>query len=361
MSEEDRKPNRREERLARKKAESADNKKKPSKKEKKEQLAQERREATWRAFQKFYEEEYGSERWPRLLEALQKPVRHCIMINPNIRLTNDDDAAQLNEKLASLPDLRQLDFLSIPCYTSSSVFPRPEKLPRSNLTDYYILDAASVLATQALDIQPGDRVLDLCAAPGGKSLTILHQGASSLTANELSPDRRRRLRQVMESYIPPSVFQDTVTVTGKDGTKWYQEPEQYDKVLLDAPCSSERHLLHDPQEFQDWTRKRADNNATRQLALLKAAVHSVCVGGLVVYATCSISSTENDKVIAKYLSKGKIPVQVVRRTWPIGERTKYGWIVLPDKADGWGPLFFAILQRTGVSKREEEQEEEEES
>ncbi|KAI9312394.1 tRNA/rRNA cytosine-C5-methylase [Dichotomocladium elegans] len=220
------------------------------------------------------------------------------------------------------------------------------------MTDYYILDAGSVLATEALDIQPDDRVLDLCAAPGGKSLSILQRLGpyGSLTVNELSADRRRRLRQVLDVYLPRTVMEDTVTVTGKDGTKWYGEPEQYDKVLLDAPCSSERHLLHDDKELEQWSPKRTVHNANRQLALLKAALHSVRVGGLVVYGTCSISHVENDKVIGKIMKKGKIPVEVVKKTWPIGERTKYGWIVLPDMTDGWGPLYFAILRRTGVSK-----------
>ncbi|KAI9492468.1 S-adenosyl-L-methionine-dependent methyltransferase [Zychaea mexicana] len=342
---------RRAERLARK-IEASKNKK-PAKSKNKEKAAareQERREAVFNAFSNFYQEEYGHERWQTLIEALKKPVRHCIMVN---KYSNTDD---FKERLSTLPELIPLSFVRIPCFaTTADRFPHPRK-DRAGITDYYILDAGSVLATEALDIQPDDRVLDLCAAPGGKSVSVLQRlGAyGSLTVNELSPDRRRRLRIVLDDYLSPK--DERITVLGKDGTKWYSEPEQYDKVLLDAPCSSERHLLHDDKEFEQWSPKRTVHNAERQLKLLKAAVHSVCVGGLVVYGTCSISSTENDKVVSKMIRKGKVPVEVVKKTFPIGERTKYGWIILPDKTDGWGPLYFSVLRRTGVSKQEEQQD-----
>ncbi|KAG0741560.1 hypothetical protein G6F57_009783 [Rhizopus arrhizus] len=336
-------------------------KKKPAtsrKKEKAQQREIEKRNAVMLAFNKYYEEEWGSERWPVLLEALQKPVRHCMMINKYANIQ------ELKTKLEpTLADLTMLDFLRIPCYASKSHsrFPAPSK-DSAGVTDYYILDAGSVLATEALDIQPEDHVLDICAAPGGKTLSILQRldaKYGQLTSNEIASDRRRRLRQVIESYIPANIAADLSTVVGKDGTKYYGEPEQYDKVLLDAPCSSERHVLHDEKEFEIWTPKRTQMNAKRQLALLKAAVHSVRVGGLVLYGTCSISSLENDKVIEKMIKKGKIPVEPVKQKWPVGEKTKYGWIMLPDRTEGWGPLYFALLKRTGASKEEEDSEEEE--
>ena len=355
---------RRAERLARKI--EASKSKKPAKSKAKEKAAvreQERRDAIFNAFSNFYEQEYGHERWQTLIEALKKPVRHCIMVN---KYSNTDD---FKERLPMLPELVPLSsFVSIPCFALANIekeedvqeerrFPPPQK-DSFGITDYYILDAGSVLATEALDIQPDDRVLDLCAAPGGKSISVLQRLGEygSLTVNELSPDRRRRLRQVLDGYLPPK--DERITVMGKDGTKWYSEPEQYDKVLLDAPCSSERHLLHDDKEFEQWSPKRTIHNSERQLKLLKAAVHSVCVGGLVVYGTCSISSVENDKVVSKMIRKGKVPVEVVKKTWPIGERTKYGWIILPDRTDGWGPLYFSILRRTGVSKEDDNHKEE---
>lgn len=334
-------------------------KKKPTiskKKEKELQRQNEKRIAVMASFNKYYEEEWGPERWPKLLEALKKPVRHCLMMNKYANV--EEVKLKLKD---SLHDLTMLDFVSIPCYASktSSRFPQPTK-DSNNLTDYYILDAGSVLATEALDIQPDDQVLDICAAPGGKTLSILQRlyiKYGRLTSNEIASDRRRRLRQVIESYIPPNVLQEVSNVVGKDGTRYYGEPEQYDKVLLDAPCSSERHLLHDEKEFELWSPKRTQVNAKRQLSILKAAIHSVKVGGLVVYGTCSISSLENDKVVEKMMKKGKIPIEPIKMKWPIGEKTKYGWIILPDTGSevsaGWGPLYFSLIKRIGVSKEGE--------
>ncbi|KAI7862431.1 S-adenosyl-L-methionine-dependent methyltransferase [Spinellus fusiger] len=327
-----------------------ESKKKPvsKKKEKTQQREQERLKAALASFHRFYENEFGQERWPVLFEALKKPVRHCMLMN---KYAHPEDCI---DKLHTLQkDITRLDFLSLSCYALSAAseltrFPPPSK-DRVNITDCYILDAGSVLATEALHLTPHDRVLDLCAAPGGKSMALLqHLSASygSLTANEISPDRRRP--------------QEMVNVLGKDGTRFYHEPEQYDKVLLDAPCSSERHLLHDEKELEQWTPKRTLQNANRQLSLLKAAAHSVAVEGYIVYATCSISSAENDKLVDKMMRKGKIPLQVMPLEWPLGEPTKNGWIVLPDKADGWGPLYFSLMKRTGVSKEGDDDEDEEE-
>ncbi|KAI9468954.1 MAG: hypothetical protein EXX96DRAFT_447535, partial [Benjaminiella poitrasii] len=193
--------------------------KKPISKKKEKQLQREseRRNAVMSAFNKYYEQEWGSERWPHLLEAMKKPVRHCIMINKYASV--EDVKAKLNDLLS---DLTMLDFIpSVPCYASKSQsrFPPPSK-DSSNVTDYYILDAGSVLATEALDIQPDDQVLDICAAPGGKTLAILQRldrQYGRLTSNEIASDRRRRLRQVIESYLPPDVMADMSTVVGKDG------------------------------------------------------------------------------------------------------------------------------------------------
>jgi hypothetical protein len=64
-----------------------------------------------------------------------------------------------------------------------------------------------------------------------------------------------------------------------------------------------------------------------------------------VYSTCSLSETENDRVIERTTKKSKEAIEIVRLKWSIGEPTKYGWIVLPDTADRWGPIYFCILRR----------------
>lgn len=308
----------------------------------------ERRQALANMFNEFYRAEFGDERWERLVEALKQPVRHCLMLNKySARKPTEDKLAAAGIETASL------EYISVPCLVATTQTARlpPPSLDAHGTKDYYILDAGSVLATEALSIQPSDRVLDLCAAPGGKTVSILQRlgDGGHLTTNEVSPDRFRRLRTVVDEYAPFNRRKCTVSITNRDGTRW-DEYLKYDKVLVDAPCSSERHLLHDDKEFQMWTAKRTANNATRQFQLLSAAVQAAKVGGLVLYGTCSISSQENDKVIDKVLQKSRVPLEIVPQQFAIGEATHHGWIVLPDVADGWGPLYFAVLRRTGLER-----------
>ncbi|MCO5608303.1 hypothetical protein L7F22_062509 [Adiantum nelumboides] len=292
------------------------------------------------AFHAFYEAQYG-ERWPLLLRSLiAKPRAACL---PN----KFADMAVFAENMKGIANLRHIPSVSVPLYECDDRFPYPERDDK-NVYTCYLLDAASVLATEALDLSPEDRVLDLCAAPGGKSVAILQHlrlPLGSLTANDISADRRRRLWKVMMDYLPEDSRQ-YVSVTGRDETQWSQ-PALFDKVLVDAPCSSERHLLQNDDELWKWSEHRSLQCAKRQLALLNAALKNVHVGGVVVYSTCSISNLENDKVIEKALHKTKVDVEIVQRTWLIGEKTVYGWIVLPDISDGWGSLYFSVLQRVG--------------
>ncbi|PRP87724.1 hypothetical protein PROFUN_02424 [Planoprotostelium fungivorum] len=311
-------------------------------KKKEKELAKEKdlRESTMRAFNTYFEAIYGQERWPKLLEALQKPGRHCCLVN---RFCSEE-ATQAT--ISQFPALERLDYISIPAFISSERFPQPPK-DEKGVCMYYPLDAASLLAVDALDLKPNHSVLDICAAPGGKTLAIMQHltsMGSTLTSNEIAPDRKRRLKQVVWDYVPKGKERDRIIVTSRDGTHW-EEEERYDRVLVDAPCSSERHLLKDMTEFLKWTPKKTGNASKEQLKILKSAIMAVRVNGLVVYGTCSISTKENDDVIEKILKKSKINIEVMRREWAIGERTKYGWIVLPDDGHGWGPLFFTILKR----------------
>ncbi|KAL1917070.1 uncharacterized protein VTP21DRAFT_5268 [Calcarisporiella thermophila] len=335
--------------------------KKPLSKKKIKQLAktEDRRASSLAAFNNFYQGQWG-DRWPSLYSALQAPTRHACLLNRHASPSAVQESVQLLPEGSKKVSYLRLAALESP---NSERFPPPPRDP-DGLCTYYLMDAASILATEALELEEGDRVLDLCAAPGGKSLCMLQHDVFSLTSNEPSPDRRRRLRQVIESYLP-AAEENRVQVTGKDGTNW-GESEMYDKALVDAPCSSERHLLHDEEQLSEWTSKRTVNNAKRQRVLLTQALKAVRVGGIVVYATCSISDAENDAVVLKVLKKRKIRVEVLRKQWPIGEETKVGWIVLPDQKEpggegshGWGPLYFAVMRKLesqGEYKEEDEDE-----
>ncbi|KAJ3234434.1 NOL1/NOP2/Sun domain member 3 [Chytriomyces hyalinus] len=342
---------------------------KPNKKEKDttkkmsktKQKEVQRKEAARNGFSRYFSALYPLDgRWDRLLIGLEGPVRYCCVINKYADTEDIVGRLSVIEK-----EMRMIEWLKgISCVvvdddepslaTAKNVKPFPSPvMDLKNIKTHYLMDAASVLATDGLDIQAGDIVLDMCAAPGGKSFCMLQRlgPQGRLYANEMSNDRRTRLRKVLKEYIPSTILDTCVTITGFDGTKKESfPPNTYPKVLCDAPCSSERHVLHDEAELLQWSPSRTKNSAKRQRLLLAHALRTALDdGGRVVYATCSISRYENDMVVEKVLKRSPYNVHVAThdREWPIGEATTYGWIVLPDTVGRWGPLFFCVLEKRG--------------
>ncbi|MGZ3774757.1 MAG: RsmB/NOP family class I SAM-dependent RNA methyltransferase [Pseudobdellovibrionaceae bacterium] len=286
-------------------------------------------------FYKHFQSVYG-DRWPQLLAGLMQAEQQVARQNklsqvPNIRKWN------------SFPEKSEL----------AGCFWIPEKQscqPERNedeLLDIYILDPASVMVARALDVQSGDRVLDMCAAPGGKSLVFIEalKESGEIFCNDLSPERRERLKKVIQQYVPREV-RNRVWVTGKDAVQFgLKEPDSFDRILLDAPCSGERHILENETALKEWSPRRTEHLATRQYSLLSAALLAVKPSGRIVYSTCSISPTENDEVIRKLLKKKKNSVKLCEFSLGIGgESTEFGTIFLPD-ACGFGPLYFSVLEK----------------
>ena len=211
----------------------------------------------------------------------------------------------------------------------------------------YYLDRASLVAAEALGVRPGDRVLDMCAAPGGKSLVLAAAlaGTGFLQSNDRSAARRQRLQRVLEQSLPPA-WQSNLEISGHDGTNFGRyQPAAWDKILLDAPCSSERHVLQSPPHLAQWSPARAKNLAVQQYALLCSALDALRPGGELIYSTCALDERENDQIIAKLLKKRKNQVEIIPYLSPLGERTQYGWHILPDQSTGAGPIYFSKMRK----------------
>ncbi|MGL4524566.1 MAG: RsmB/NOP family class I SAM-dependent RNA methyltransferase [Spirochaetia bacterium] len=210
-------------------------------------------------------------------------------------------------------------------------------------TPYY-LDKASLIAVQALDLHPGQQILDLCAAPGGKALLIAQATGKNacLTVNERSVDRFHRLRRTMDLLKTPP----QITFTRSDARRYsmLHPGLLFDRILLDAPCSSEAHVLKSPQYLSQWSTKRPKRLAIEQIAMLCQALDLCRVGGKIVYSTCSINGCENDGVIEKMLKKRAHLFSIEPANFGLGEKTTHGWQVWPDRHQQ-GPLYIAILKR----------------
>ena len=247
------------------------------------------------AFDSFYEDIYG-ERWNSLKASM----------------TDEKDTVLLSEKLISP----------------------------------YYMDPASIAVANALPVEDGNRVLDMCAAPGGKTLAIaLRLGErGTLTSNDRSPQRVHRLRTVIEECLPPEIA-ERITTTNHDASSWcLYEQEAYDRILLDAPCSSERHVMNDPKHLGIWSATRPKRLSKEQYALLSSAFIALKHGGLLLYSTCSINPGENDEVISRLFKKHPGEVEEIELDMK-GERQEHGHLILPDTNDGLGPMYCCLLRK----------------
>lgn len=280
-------------------------------------------------FDIFFQSVYG-ERWPAIRQALSKAPIQVLRAN----------LFQKPETIGFMPFEKLKN-----CYL------RPENhvltKNNDNFYEFYAMDPASVLVASALECQPDENILDMCAAPGGKSLILAESmGSGSLISNEMSDGRRERLLRVFHEYIPKEkrLF---ITVKGLDGNQYgLRFKDEFDRVLADVPCSGERHLLENPKEFALWTKRRSENLAIRQYSLLSSAWLAVKTGGRIVYSTCSISPIENDQVVAKLVKKRQ--VEILRPEYlddyNFLEKTEYGYQVLPDSC-GFGPMYFSVIEK----------------
>jgi 16S rRNA C967 or C1407 C5-methylase (RsmB/RsmF family) len=281
-------------------------------------------------FEEYFSKCYG-ERWPGLRASLATPERQVMRLN----LFSNEVLTRGLEPCGFLED----------CYWRPADFTLEKN--KDGLFGFYIMDPASIFVARALQAQPEETILDLCAAPGGKSLILAEaMRAGSLIANEISEQRRDRLMRVFQDYIPRDQ-REFITVKGLDGNQYgLRMPGEFDRVLADVPCSGERHLLENAKEFQLWTVKRTKNLAIRQYSLLSAAWLAVKTGGRVVYSTCSISPEENDGVVGKLVKKRKPKIlrEPQLEKLEFVERTEFGYQLLPDRC-GFGPMYFSIIEK----------------
>lgn len=226
----------------------------------------------------------------------------------------------------------------------------------------YFMDAASLFAATALPLDKAENVLDLCAAPGGKSLVLsaFLPNEANLLANELSMQRRERLISVLNQSLPKTIL-EKIKISPYDGSIMYKRNiEYFDAILCDLPCSSERHVLKSPKHLTAWTKGRIKNLSFTQSALISSAFLMLKPSGYLLYATCALTEIENDTVIQKLLKKnptasvldldiGQIKEKILN-TFNIAidlkpEKTQYGYHILPDTSKGAGPLYLSLIQK----------------
>ncbi len=183
----------------------------------------------------------------------------------------------------------------------------------------YVQNLASMVPVEVLAPRPGERVLDLAAAPGSKTLQIAcHlQGEGELVAVEAVRSRFFRLRANLTAQ--GATFVRTLLRDG--ATAWHHRPEYFDRVLLDAPCSSEgRFHASDPASYAYWRPRKIQEMARKQQRLLFSAVQCLRPGGVLVYATCSLAPEENEDILRRALDTFGTALEVDPIDLPLEER-----------------------------------------
>lgn len=178
---------------------------------------------------------------------------------------------------------------------------KPGKLLEYLLGYIHIQEEVSMVPPLVLDPKPGEEVLDLCAAPGGKTTQISQamENKGVVFANEPSLARIAPLRSNCERL---GVL--NVAITRYDGRRY--PDHQFHRVLVDAPCSSEGRARRDPDLLSRCSRKRSQDIHVLQIGLLKRAVRITRPGGVIVYSTCTYAPEENELVVQKVLDEARL-------------------------------------------------------
>ncbi len=212
----------------------------------------------------------------------------------------------------------------------------------------YSQDASAMAPVEILSPQPGDKVLDLCAAPGGKSTQIAQkmQGEGILISNEIVPSRCKILLENIQR-----LGTQNAVVLNENPAKLEDRFEGYfDKILVDAPCSGEGMFRKDSEAAEQWTPDTNKICAARQELILNSAFKMLRPGGRLVYSTCTFSPVENEYLISSvleknpeikavkiendYLTDGIAPMNMTKRIYPHIQRGEGHFIAMLEKTDG---------------------------
>ncbi len=195
----------------------------------------------------------------------------------------------------------------------------------------YVQDPVALEIVEALGVEPGQWVLDLCAAPGGKSTRIAEKLGNSgwVISNDADLKRARILsgNLIRHGALRSSVF-------AKEGAKLCANfPNTYDRILLDAPCSGESLFFKREERRRDVYESEVQEVARLQTILLQAAANALKAGGRLVYSTCTYNLTENEENVRRFLKQNS-DFEIVKeeRRWPHKDNTAGGyWAILVKK------------------------------
>lgn len=277
-----------------------------------------------------------------------------------------DSSSSFKVKIEREYDIHFPEQLNIYCFEMDNYSDfDPAKKASTGVLNYYLMDGGSILPILALDLRPGCSMLDMCAAPGGKSLLALQTlYLDYIVSNDISNSRVTRIENVYKQFLYDLndrwMKTGRIQLTNSDGR--YIMSETFDRILVDVPCTTDRHSLkeNDNNLFKSSRIKERLKLPELQSELLFNALKLVKKGGVVVYSTCSLSPIQNDGVIHMALKRiwGETNIEVIakdltpallqtRNVFKMADEKllRYGHLVLPCKEQNYGPTYFCKLER----------------
>jgi len=241
------------------------------------------------------------------------------------RLTGADQAVELHPWL--------VDGLVLPHSTDVT------RLPGFAQGDFAVQDGAAQVPADLLGLANGQRVLDACAAPGGKACHALERANVHLVAVESEAKRIPRIRQNLERL---GLRATVITGDAGDASGWW-DGKPFDRVMIDAPCSATGVIRRRPDVRLH--RREADIPAliAQQARILAACWELLAPGGSLLYVTCSILRAENEGVVGAFVAE-RADVDLVPLSLPVGQAAGIGWQILPGEGDLDG-MYYALLRK----------------
>ncbi len=237
---------------------------------------------------------------------------------------------------------------------------RPSKSPYYHAGLYYLQEPSAMSTGAAADVKEGERVLDVCAAPGGKSTQVgaALKGKGILVTNDISTSRTKALLKNVELFG----LRNAVVLNESPDKISKAFPEFFDKVIIDAPCSGEGMFRKDPDIIKAWGEKMTDFCVSTQREILDKCALAVCNGGYIIYSTCTFNPDENERQIEAFLERHSefelcplpesMGLDPGRPEWTKSgdEKFKLCGRLWPHKIKGEGH-FVAKMKKTGGGER----------
>lgn len=297
--------------------------------------------------------------WPAFLDALARPLPPCIWANPT-RIDADALSTLLQEEGL---DPRPLPWQENAFRLGAGTKPGTRWWFCAGLA--HSQEEVSQIPATLMDLAPGQRVLDMCAAPGGKTAQIAFAMGvrGTLIANDISNERIKALQGNLDRLGVVNV-----STTCWDAANWPAAAGQYDRILVDAPCSSEGTLRRKPRIQGGLGPELSLRLASRQRALLRKAVQRCRPGGRIIYSTCTFAPEENELVVASILREyeGRVrllPSQVPGLVTAPGLTHWQGRALDPSLSrcvrlwpnqNDTGGFFVAVLEKEGQAREASE-------